>query len=114
MNYFTKLIIPVLTTLSLLTACDNAVRVKKNVTYSIKGDPQNVIYPLAVKPDSEDVRIQMKESAPIPEIFSIDARENAVAFNFTTEGSTIIVPGKFDHLQLRLKGAKPIDIIGSK
>lgn len=114
MKYFTRVIVLAVTTLLLLSACDNAVRANKNVTYTIKGDTQSLIYPLAVKQDSEDVRIQMKQSAPLPEIFSIDAKGNAVAFIYTSEGDAIIVPGKFDHLQLRHAGTKPIDIISAR
>jgi hypothetical protein len=111
LNHIKRLSILAAAALLLLAACDNAVNPNKRVPYLIKGDPHSVLYPLDVKRDSEDVRIELKESAPVPEVFSVDASGRAVAFNFTVEGNTLIVPGKFDHLRLRYKGAEAIDIV---
>lgn len=111
MNNFNKLIIPAAAALLLLAACDRAVNVNKRVPYAIEGDPHSVLYPLEVKRDSEDVRIQLKQFAPVPEVFSVDPSGRTVAFNFTVAGNTLIVPGKFDHLRLRHEGAQAIDII---
>ncbi|MFI4940211.1 MAG: hypothetical protein ACHP7O_07715 [Burkholderiales bacterium] len=79
--------------------------------YAIQGDARSVLYPLSVKRDSEDVRIVLNESAPVPDIVEVDPSGRAAAFNFTVEGHTVTVPGKFDHIQLRHKGAAAIDIV---
>jgi len=94
----------------LCAACDNAVRENTKATYAVVGDKQSILYPVEVRTDSEDVRIQMKESAPTPEIFSLDASGHAEPYLFKAEGNALTVPGKFDHLQLRHPGSQAIDI----
>jgi len=98
----------------LLSGCDNAVRPNARTNYTISGDRQSMLYPLDVKTDGEDVRIQLKDKAPAPEIFSLDESGHAETFNFRSEGSTLIVPGKFDHLQLRHPGAQAVDLYRDK
>jgi hypothetical protein len=95
----------------MLSACDNAVQANKRMPYAVQGDARSVLYPLSVKRDSEDVHIVLKESAPVPEVFSVDPSGRAEVFNFTIEGHTVTVPGKFDHIQLRHEGAAAIDIV---
>jgi len=111
LNKFNRLIILGTAAALLLAACDNAVMVNKRVTFKIQGDPHSVLYPLSVTRDGEDVRIQLKENAPLPEIISIDPLAGPEAFNFTRNENTLIVPEKFDHLRLLHAGATPIDIL---
>ncbi len=106
---FTRLIILV-AMLSLLPACDKAVRSSNAISYIVKGDPHSALYPLEVKRESEDVQIEMKHSAPLPDVFSIDAGGHALVFNFKIEGNKLVVPAKFDHLQLRHGAADKVDI----
>ncbi|WP_304770548.1 hypothetical protein [Undibacterium sp.] len=95
----------------LLSACERAVNGHKTVSYLIHGEKQGVLYPLEVRQHSEDVLIQLKESAPVPDILSVDAKGRVVPFSFTTEGTMLVVPGKFDHLRLRHDGVGTVDII---
>ena len=74
----------------------------------------SALYPLVVKREGEDVHIELNQSAPVPEISSIDAMGHAMAFNFTQAGNTLTVPGKFDHLRLRHAGAAVIDIFSEE
>lgn len=110
-NYSNKLAVAAIFLLPLLAACDKAVKINDEVvSYVVKGDRHSVLYPFLVQQSGEDVRIQLQEAVPMPEILSIDTSGHAVAFNFTMEGNKLIVPGKFDHLQLRRAGAATIDI----
>ena len=109
-NNFNRLIIMSATLLG-LAACDQAVMANKSARYLIKGDPHSALYPIEVKRDGEDVRIVLHDAAPVPAIFSVDALGRAVAFHFTIKGTALIVPGKFDHLQLRHEGTGAVDIV---
>ena len=95
--------------LVLLCGCEAAVSPHKVATYHINGDPKSALYPVSVKEISEDVVIQLPESAPASDVFSVDEAGKPVAFNFTRDGSTIVVPGKFDHLVLSRQGVPTID-----
>jgi hypothetical protein len=109
LNQFNRLI-ALGTVMLLLAACDKAVTMHKSVSYLIKGGQTGALYPLDVKEGNEDVRVTLKDSAPVPEIVSIDASGNEVAFNFTIEDHALIMPGKFEHLRLRHEGNESIDI----
>ena len=91
-----------------------AVKLPTIASYTIEGKIDNPLYPISVKQDGDDVFIQMKESAPIPEVYILDRLRNATKFNFKIEGTKLIIPGKFKHLRLRYKGAEEIDIILKK
>lgn len=114
LSKFTNIVVPITASLLLLSACDNAVIENKAVTYQITGDKQSLLYPLSVKRDSEDVLIELKELAQLPEIVSVDALGKEVAFNYTTEQRTLVVPNKFEHIQLRHAGTAPVDIISKQ
>lgn len=114
LNNFNRLIILAAAALPLLAACDQAVMVSNEPPYIIKGDRHSALYPLLVKRDGEDVRIELNLAAPVPEIFSIDAAGHAIAFNFTKAGNEFIVPGKFEHLRLLHAGAATVDILGEE
>ena len=111
-----KLIIATAAALFLLTGCDRVVNFNPHprVTYTIKGNRNSELYPLDVKRNGEDVRIELKKPALIPKIFLLDASGRRIAFDYKMTGSTLIVPGKFDHLQLLEDGSEPIDIYAAK
>ena len=113
LHHFKRLIILAAAVLP-LAACDNAVTVHHDAPYIIKGDRLSALYPLAVQADGEDVHIELNAAAPVPEIFSIEASGQALAFNFTQAGNILTVPGKFDHLSLRHAGAASIDIFSDE
>lgn len=95
----------------LLAACDNAVLMNKRASYVVKGDAHSVLYPVSVTRDSEDVHIQMRDEAPVPEVVSFDAAGRAEPFNFAVSGHMLVMPGKFDRIELRHQGDAPVDII---
>jgi type IV secretory pathway VirB9-like protein len=97
----------------LLMSCDKTLDFKlgQDVSYEIKGNSQSELYPVELKRDGEDVRIRMKNSTPMPEIFSIDVSGGIQPFNFKTDGDALIVPGKFDHISLRHQGVDSVEII---
>ena len=94
----------------LLCACQKAVRSPETVTYLIKGDKHSAIYPLDIVSSSEDVHIHLPPAAPDPQVWAMENNGNPVQFNFSREGDTLIVPGKFEHLQLRHAPDGAIDI----
>lgn len=94
-----------------LAACDNAVQMNQRTSYIVKGDAHSMLYPLSVTRDSEDVHIQMRDEAPVPEVVSFDSAGRAEPFNFAVTGHMLVMPGKFDRIELRHQGAAPIDII---
>ncbi|MBC7405494.1 MAG: hypothetical protein H7252_07405 [Cytophaga sp.] len=94
-----------------LSACQKAVRAHENVSFRVQGDLHSALYPMHVEQRSEDVYIQLKVSAPVPEISSLDVNGNEEVFLFNIEQDMLIVPGKFDHLCLRHAGEKTIDIV---
>lgn len=114
LHHFKRLTVLAAAALALLAACDNAVTVHHGAPYIIKGDRHSALYPLAVKRDGEDVRIELDAAAPVPEVLLIEASGHALAFNFTQAGKTLTVPGKFDHLSLRHAGAATIDIFSDE
>lgn len=97
--------------LLLLTACNKAVTAHAKVTYLVQGNPQSALYPVDVRQTNEDVVIQLKQSAPVPEVTSVDSEGHELAFNFETAGTGLIVPAKFSHLRLRHKGDDTTDIV---
>lgn len=97
--------------LLLLAGCDNAVRVVPHAAFVVKGDSASALYPVAVARDSEDVSITLKDTAPTPQVFSVDAAGHATQFNATINGHVLLVPGKFERLELRQDGAAPVTII---
>jgi hypothetical protein len=103
----------VATTLA-FSACDKAVRKHETITYHIEGDANGNLYPINVEQHSEDVYIELKKSAPIPEVFSVDMKGQEKAFLFKIEQGTLIIPGKFIHLSLRHAGEKSVEIIREK
>lgn len=96
--------------LLLLAACDRAVRAHVDVAYRVEGNPQSALYPVEVRQDNEDVLIRLKNSAPAPEVTSIDPAGHEAAFNFAADGDRLLVPAKFDHLRLRYQG-DTVDIL---
>ena len=90
------------------------MRKHESVTYQIHGDLSGKLYPIIVEQHSEDVFIILKESAPIPEVFSVDTKGQEKAFLFKIEQNTLIIPGKFDHISLRHVGEKSVDIVRKK
>lgn len=97
-----------------LSACEKAVREHETVTYQIQGDLNGNLYPIMVEQHSEDVFITLKESAPIPEVFSVDTKGQEKVFLYKVKQNTLIIPGKFDHISLRHAGEKSIEIIQKK
>ncbi len=104
----------ILTTL-FLTACDKVVNFNppSNITFTIKGDRASELYPVSVKSEGEDVRIELKKPAPELKISSLDASGRRMAFNFEVTGSAVILPGKFDHIELRGDGGATVDIFAN-
>lgn len=90
------------------------MRKHEPVTYLIEGDVNGKLYPIIVEQHSEDVYIKLKESAPIPEVFSVDMKGKEKTYLFTVEQNTLIIPGKFEHLSLRHVGEKSVEIIQEK
>lgn len=97
--------------LLLLAACDNAVRLHAHAPYLIEGDARGALYPLSVTRDSEDVHIELKNEAPPPEVYTVDHAGHATPYNFTLTGHTLVVPGKFERIQLRHAGAEPVAVV---
>ncbi|OWW20416.1 hypothetical protein AYR66_13905 [Noviherbaspirillum denitrificans] len=110
MKHFNTLLVGAVALL-LVTACDKAVRYHISASYVIKGNPDSALYPLEVKESNEDVLIRLKKAMPVPEVVSLDADGHEVPFYFTMNGDTLLVPAKFDHLQLRYKGSDATDIL---
>ena len=98
-------------TMTVLVACQKAVKAPVDAVYSIKGNKQSLLYPLEVKQNSEDVFITLPPNAPLPEISSFDAAGNKITFNFSLVENTIVVPGKFEHLRLSHGSDDAIDIL---
>lgn len=96
------------------SACEKAVRKHEMVTYQMNGDLNSKLYPILVGQHSEDVFVTLKEYAPIPEVFSVDAKGKEKAFLFKIEQNTLIIPAKFDHISLRHVGEKSVEIIREK
>lgn len=90
------------------------MREHETVTYQIQGDLNGNLYPIMVEQHSEDVFITLKESAPIPEVFSVDTKGQEKVFLYEVKQNTLIIPGKFDHISLRHAGEKSIEIIQKK
>ncbi|MBC7861160.1 MAG: hypothetical protein H7Z39_20755 [Burkholderiaceae bacterium] len=97
--------------LLLLAGCDNAVRAKRHAAFIVRGDAASALYPVAVARDSENVSITLKDAAPTPQVFSIDAAGHATQFNATINGHVLMVPAKFERLELRHAGATPVTIV---
>jgi len=97
--------------LLLLAGCDNAVRSIPHAAFIVKGDTASALYPVTVARDSEDVSITLKDTAPTPQVFSVDPAGHATEFNATINGHVLLVPGKFERLELRHDGATPVTII---
>lgn len=97
--------------LLLLAGCDNAVRARPHAALTVKGDPASALYPLSVARESEDVNITLKDTAPTPQVFSVDAAGHATLYNATINGHVLVVPAKFERLELRHDGATPVMII---
>ena len=97
-----------------MSACEKAVREHETATYQIQGDLNGKLYPIMVEQHSEDVFITLKESAPIPKVFSVDTKGQENVFLFKMEQNTLIIPGKFDHISLRHAGEKSVEIILKK
>ncbi len=98
-------------TLLLLVACQKAVQAPAEAVYAIRGNKLSPLYPVEVKQNSEDVYITLKSGAPLPEITSYDLAGNRISFNFSLVENTIVVPGKFQHLQLAHDKDDVVDII---
>ena len=95
----------------LLAGCQKAVKAPIDSVYVIKGNKQSALFPIDVKQNSEDVLIQLKTDAPLPEISSLDLAGNKIPFNFHIVNNTIVVPGKFAHLRLTHAADDAIDIL---
>ena len=98
-------------TILLMVACQKSVHAPTEAVYAIKGNKLSPLYPVEVKQNSEDVFISLKPGAPLPEITSYDIAGNKISFNFSLVENTIVVPGKFQHLQLAHEKDDVIDII---
>ena len=99
--------------LCLISACQKAVKAPSESIYRIEGSKQSTLYPLEVKQNGEDVFIQLKPGAPLPEIISLDLVGNKMAFNYHFVNDTIVIPGKFEHIRLLHNGDDTIDIFSS-
>jgi len=94
-----------------VSACQKAVSPPETTSYSISGDKNSPIYPQDILSSSEDVHIRLKTAAPDPQVWSYDSHGNPLQFNFSREADTLVIPGKFEHLQLRHGNDQLVDIV---
>lgn len=97
----------------LLIACDKVVdfQTGQGISYEVKGDSHSELYPLDLRKEGEDVRIRLRKPTPVPQIISLDPVGGALPFNFRTDGDSLVIPGKFDHIVLHRAGMESIEII---